>query len=227
VTGSFRDVVTVDVLAPPTFLAAGLLAVAGAAKIARPGAAAQLLTDVRIPGDRWSARLLGGAEIAAAGWALLAPDAGGAYALACAYLAFSAFLGYVLVARPDAGSCGCAGGKTVPPSVLHLSLDLLAGLAALGYAVEHGPDARTWIASLGLGALPVVGGLALAAWIATIAVAEAPASWRAWSPALVPEHEHDSHDHPRADDALALAGVGPGHPSLWPNTADPAGDPTA
>jgi hypothetical protein len=227
VTGSFRDVVTVDVLALPTFLAAGLLAVAGAAKIASPGAAAQLLSDVRIPGGRWSARILGGAEVGVAGWALGAPDAGGAYALTCAYVVFSAFLGYVLVARPDAGSCGCAGAKTVAPSALHLSLDLLAGLVALGYAYVHGPDAGTWVASLGLGALPVVGGLVLAGWIATIAVAEAPAAWRAWSPAAVPEHGHDRHEHPRADDALALAGVGPGHPSLWPNAAAPAEDQTA
>lgn len=226
-TGSFRDVVTVDVLAPPTFLAAGLLAVAGAAKIARPGSAAQLLTDVRIPGARPTARLLGGVELTAAGWALVAPDAGGAYALACAYIAFAAFLGYVLVARPDAGSCGCAGAKTVPPNVLHLTLDLLAGFAALGYAVGHGSDAHTWIASLGLGAVPVIGGLVLAAWIAIVAVTEAPTAWRAWSPAAVPEHEHGTHDHPRADDALALAGIGPGHPSLWPNAAGPAGDPTA
>jgi hypothetical protein len=226
-TGSFRDVVTADVLAPPTFLAAGLLAVAGAAKIARPRAAEQLLADVGIGGGSWAARSLGAAEIAVAGWALVAPAAGGAYAMAFTYVAFAGFLGYVLVARPDAGSCGCAGGKTVPPSALHLSLDLLAGVSALGYATAHGPDARDWIASLGLGAIPVVAGLLLAAWVVTVAVAEVPAAWRAWSPAVVADHEHESHDHPRADDALALAGIGAGHPSLWPNTAVPAEDRTA
>jgi hypothetical protein len=214
--------VTADVLAPPTFLAAGLLAVAGAAKIASPGASAQLLSDVRIPGGRRSARLLGLVEIVAASWACIAPDKGGAYALACAYLVFSGFLAYLLVARPDAGSCGCAGAKTVPPSVLHLSVDLLAGLAAVGYALGGGPDARTWVASLGLGALPVLGGLALAGWIAMIAVAEAPGSWRSWDPGAAADPDRGPHDHPRADEALALAGIGPGHPTLWPNTVDPA-----
>jgi hypothetical protein len=217
--------VTSDVLAPPTLLAAGLLAVAGAAKIASPGASAQLLSDVRIPGGRGSARFLGAAEVVTAGWACIAPG-GGAYALAFAYLGFSAFLAYLLIARPGAGSCGCTGAKAVPPSVLHLALDALAGLAALGYALARGPDARTWLGSLGLGALPVLGGLALAGWIAAIAVAEAPGSWRSWTPGAV--EDRGRHDHPRADEALALAGIGPGHPSLWPNTrADPAGEATA
>jgi Methylamine utilisation protein MauE len=216
--------VTAHVLAPPTFLAAGLLAVAGAAKIARPHATEQLLSDLGIGGP-WTARSVGAVEIAIAGWATVATA--GAYALAFVYVAFAGFLGYVLVARPDAGSCGCAGAKTVPPSALHLSLDVLAGLAALGYAVVHGPSARTWVASLGPGAVPVLAGLLLAAWVLTVAVAEAPAAWRAWSPAAVADHEHEAHDHPRADDALALAGIGAGHPSLWPNTAAPAEDRTA
>jgi hypothetical protein len=219
--------VTADVLASPTFLAAGLLVIAGAAKIASPGASAQLLSDVRIPGGRRSARFLGALEVLAAGWACLAPEAGGAYALACAYLGFSAFLAYLLVARPDAGSCGCAGAKAVPPSVLHLALDALAGSAALGYALLHGPNARSWVASLGMGALPVLGGLALAGWIAAIAVAEAPRSWRSWVPDPDADHDHGRHDHPRTDEALAMAGIGPGDPSLWPNTADPPAEWTA
>jgi hypothetical protein len=219
--------VTADVLAPPTFLAAGLLAAAGAAKIARPRAAEQLLADVGIGGGSWSARLLGGIEICVAGWALVAPAVVGAYALAVVYVAFAGFLGYVLVARPGAGSCGCAGAKTVPPSVLHLSLDVIAGLAALGYAALRGPGVPTWIASLGLGAIPVLAGLLVAAWIVTVAVAEAPQAWRAWNPSTGDGHEHAPHDHPRADDALALAGIGPGHPSLWPDTAEPAEDRTA
>ncbi len=224
-TGSFGEVVTADVLAPPTFLAAGLLAVAGAAKLADPGAAAQLLADVGVPHGRAAARLLGAAEVAAAGWALLAPR--GAYAVACAYLLFSAFLAYVLVARPDAGSCGCAGSKTVPPSALHLSLDVLAGVAALGHALAGGSGGWGWIASLGTGAVPVLGGLVLAGWVATVAVAEAPGSWRSWRPGGPEEHDHPAHDHPRADEALALAGIGPGHPSLWPSTAGEGGDRTA
>jgi hypothetical protein len=226
-TGSFGDVVTADVLAPPTFLAAGLLAVAGAIKVARPRAAEQFLIDLGLGGGARAAQTIGAGEIAVAGWAFVAPAHGGAYVLAWTYAAFAGSLAYVLVAHPDAGSCGCAGSKTVPPSALHICLDVLAGCAALGYAITHAPGAATWIASLGVGAFPVVGAMLFAAWLVTVAVAEAPGAWRAWSAATVAPHAHEPHDHPRADDALALAGIGPGHPSLWPATAMPVEDRTA
>jgi hypothetical protein len=209
--------VTPDAIAPPFFLAAALLSVSGALKVVRPRATAQAMLDVGLPGSSALARGLGSVEVAAAAWAILAPAAGGALALSFAYFGFAGFLAYVLTTHPDAGSCGCAGSKAVPPSLLHLTLDLGAGVVGLGYAAASGPSAPAWSAGLGAASVLVFAGLGVAGWLAAVAVTEAPVAWRAWAP---PEHVHDPDrrdDHDAtAEAALASAGIGPGHPSLWP-----------
>ena len=208
---------TPDTIAPPFFLAAALLMVSGALKLVRPRASAQALLDAGLPSSLALARGLGSLEVAVAAWAILAPAAGGALALALAYLAFAGFVAYILKQHPDGASCGCAGTKAVPPSALHVTLDLAASLAGVAYALTAAPSAVGWIAGLGPGAGAVLAGLGLAGYLAVVAVAEAPPAWRAWAP---PEHVDDPHrrdDHDAsAEAALATAGIGPGHPSLWP-----------
>jgi len=209
--------VTPDAIAPPFFLAAALLVLSGVLKLVRPRATAQAMLDAGLPGSGAVARGLGTLEVGAAAWAMLAPAAGGAIALAAVYLGFAGFLGHVLRAHPDAGSCGCAGAKAVPPSLLHLTLDAMAALVALAYAIAAGPSAVAWMSSLGGAVALVLAALGFAGWLAVVAVAEAPLAWRAWAP---PEHAHDPHrrdDHDAsAEAALAKAGIGHGHPSLWP-----------
>jgi hypothetical protein len=214
--------VTPDAIAPPFFLAAALLALGGALKVVRPRATAQALVDADLPGSGAVARGLGVVEVAAASWAILAPGTGGAVALAVAYLGFAAFLAYVLRTHPDAGSCGCAGGKAVAPSALHLTLDAVAVAVGVAYGAAGGPSAVAWIGALGAGAgVMVVAGLTLAGWLAVVAVTEAPVAWRAWSPPahVADEQRRDDHDA-TAEAALASAGIGPGHPSLWPGVVD-------
>jgi hypothetical protein len=211
--------VTPDTLAPPFFLAAGLLVLAGAVKVVTPATTAQAILDAGLPGSRPVARGVGLLEIAAGTAALLAPAAGGAIACGALYLAFAGFLGYVLLAHPDAGSCGCAGPTPVPPSRLHLTLNVLASFVAFGYASTTAPSVIGWLNSLGWAAVPVTLGLALAGWLAVVAVTVAPEAFRAWTP---PVHDHDAephgHDHAVADRELESAGVVPGHASLWPGT---------
>jgi hypothetical protein len=216
--------VTADVFAPICFLAAALLVVAGLVKQVRPRATAQALLDAGLPGSVPIARGVGAVELAVGVWALAAPAAGGALALGVLYLGFVGFLAYVLWTHPEAGSCGCAGPTPVPPSRLHLVLNVIAGLAGLGYALAGPTDASTWLVSLGWVAVPAVFGLALAGWLAVIAVTQAPIAFRAWEP---PAHDHDlephGHDHAIADEELAIAGIRPGHPSLWPGVKEEAG----
>jgi len=209
--------VTADVLAPICFLAAGLLVAAGVAKQVRPRATAQALLDAGLPGSVTIARGVGAIEIVVGVWALAAPADGGALALGALYLGFAGFLGYVLRAHPDAGSCGCAGPTPVPPSRLHLSLDGVASISGLGYAIAGAADASTWLSSLGWVAVPAVLGLVLAGWLAVVAVTQAPIAFRAWEP-LAPDYdlEPHGHDHAVADEELAIAGIRSGHPSLWP-----------
>jgi hypothetical protein len=213
--------VTPDTLAPPFFLAAGLLALAGLVKIATPDATAQAILDAGLPGSRSVARSVGVVEVATGIWAATAPATGGAIACGALYLGFACFLGYVLLAHPDAGSCGCAGPTPVPPSRLHASLNVLAGLVAVAYAFTSAPSLGLWLGSLGWGAVPVTLGLALAGWLAVVAVTVAPEAFRAWTP---PVHDHDAephgHDHAVTDRELETAGVVPGHASLWPGTKD-------
>jgi len=211
--------VTPDAIAPPYALVIVLLLVSGVLKVLRPRATAQAMLDGGLPGSTTAARCVGVVEIVVAGWALAAPGAGGAAALAVVYLCFAAFLGYVLRTHPDAGSCGCAGATAVPPSRLHLTLDLLAAAIAIAYASTGGPAVGAWTRDLGFGAIPIAAGLAVAGWLVVVAVTQVPGAWRAWAPppgAL--DHDHAPDEHVGAEDALATAGIGPGHPSLWPGT---------
>jgi hypothetical protein len=203
-------------------LAAGLLGVAGATKVARPRATAQAMRDAGLPGGDSLARTLGGVELAAAAAAVLIPGVG-ALALSVCYLAFAGFLAVVL-RRPSVSSCGCAGARAVPPSRLHLAMNLVAAASGVVVALVATASPISWLLGLGAGALPVAGGLVLAGWLAIVAVTEVPAAVAAWRP---PDHEHPPPDHDhrdhhvRAEEALARAGIGPGHPSLWPGLVPP------
>ena len=208
-------------LAPVFLLAAGLLVLAGAAKILRPDPTAQALLDAGLPGTLAAARVVGTVEVTVGAWASLAPAAGGAIVLGGLYLVFAGYLGFLLAARPDAGSCGCAGSTAVPPSRLHLALNLGASATGFAYATTEAPGVGIWIVSLGWAAVPVVFGLVVAGWLAVVAVTAAPTAFRAWSPDDR-EHQHDhqphGHDHVATDVELAEAGIAAGHASLWPNT---------
>ncbi len=216
---------TPDAIAPPFFLAASLLLVSGALKLVRPRATARALLDAGLPGSRAVARGLGAGECAAAAFAVAAPARGGALALAIVYLAFAGFVGYVLRTHPTAGSCGCGGSKAVPPSLLHLGLDVVAAAAGLAYLAEHGPSAEVWFAGLGWGSVPVLAGLVLAGWLFVVVVTEVPPAWRAWTPPTDDRGGSHADRHLVAEDALSIAGIGPGHPSLWPGVEPDAGAP--
>jgi hypothetical protein len=218
--------VTPDALAPIFFLSAGLLAAAGAAKLVRPRSTAQALLDVGWPASDAIARVVGTVEVVVGVSALAFGGAAWSAASALVYLAFAAFLAFVLRRHPGAGSCGCAGAKAVPPSRLHLALNLVASASGLAFATADGPGAAVWIADLGAAAIVVIPGLVLAGWLTVIAVTEAPEAWRAWMPPAPHEgHAHEPRDHhTRAEEALASAGIGPGHPSLWPGVEPPSQD---
>ena len=217
--------VTPDTIAPPFFLATSLLLLSGVLKLVRPRATAQALLDAGLPGSRAVARGLGAGECAAAAFAAAAPARGGALALAIVYLGFAGFVGYVLRTHPTAGSCGCAGSKAVPPSLLHLGLDVVAATAGLAYLGERGPSAGVWLAGLGWGSVPVLVGLVVAGWLLVVVVTEVPPAWRAWTPPTDDRAASHGDRHLVAEDALSIAGIGPGHPSLWPGVGADAGAP--
>jgi len=75
---------------------------------------------------------------------------------------FAAVITYVLVAKVPLASCGCAGSRQTPPSLIHLSIDItLAATAAVAALVHADGFIDTW-ARLGLLGLPAALALATA-----------------------------------------------------------------
>ena len=208
-----------EIVAPPLYVAAGLLLVSGASKLRRPEAAARALYAAGVPGAREAARALGGAEVAAGALALAAPTPVGAPALAACYGGFAAFLAYLMWRRPEAASCGCAGDRDVPPNAVHLALDLLAVAVGISAWLLDAPGLAGYVAGLGLGAIPVLAGIAATAGVAAVVATELPAALGAYRrPRPHAAAGDGGRRHERADAALAAAGIGAGHASLWPGT---------
>jgi hypothetical protein len=126
-------------LTPAFLAAAGLLAVAGVAKLSRPAGTSRALRAQGLPA-RWGlVRALGTAEIAVAVAALLELR-GGAALLAVTYAGFTAFVGLALVRGRPLSSCGCFAEPDVPPTPVHLVVTaaLAASAAVVGAAAGSG-----------------------------------------------------------------------------------------
>lgn len=109
------------------WIAAGLLLLAGGAKIRRPAAPGRALVLAGLPGGVVAVRLLGAGEVLVAVLAL----AVGGWAWAPVAVAYGAFAVFVARerARP-ASSCGCFGEEGVPLTRLHLVVDAVLAVAA-------------------------------------------------------------------------------------------------
>jgi hypothetical protein len=168
--------VSPQVLAAPFFAAAGLLGWAGIAKLRRPGPAASALASARLPHDPLLVRLLGAGELALAGTCVLRPTRIAAVAMAAVYLAFGAFLAMAKAGAIGLSSCGCAGGRVVRPSWLHVALDLTAAAVAILQAIA--PQASAGLfrfsSNLPLHGLSFLAGTVLLAYLAGLAVAFLP-----------------------------------------------------
>src|SRR5437867_2348393 len=117
--------VSPQVLAAPFFAAAGLLGVAGVAKLRQPGPASDALASAGLPHGVLSVRLLGAGELALAAVCVARPTPLAALAMAGVYAAFAAFLALAKAGAISLSSCGCAGERVVRPSWLHVVLNLL------------------------------------------------------------------------------------------------------
>ena len=136
---------------------AGVLVVAGMAKLLRPVPARRALAALGLPGDP---RMLGVAELAAAALALAVPGRLAGPVLALLFGAFA--VAGVRLSRAGEG-CGCFGGADErPPGRALIAFDIVAVVAAVSAAVlaAHAPLALgSWTLGIAAGAA----GLALAA----------------------------------------------------------------
>ncbi len=144
------------------WIGAGLLLLAGVAKLRRPDASGRALVLAGLPGGRGAVRALGLGEVAVA---LAGLGFGGpAWALqAVLYTGFTAFVARERT-RPSS-NCGCFGEEDVPLTGLHVVVDAALALGAGAAALLGAPGL------LGAGAAGAAGWIALPlAVVATLAV---------------------------------------------------------
>lgn len=165
--------VRVHLLTPAFLAAAGLLAVAGLAKLARPAGTSRALRAQGLPA-RWGlVRFLGAAEIAVAAAALLELRFGAAL-LAVTYAGFTAFVGVALVRGRPLSSCGCFAEPDVPPTPVHLVVTAALAASAAVVGAGSGAGLPALLAGPVLPAAGAVGSALLVGWLAYLVLAELP-----------------------------------------------------
>ncbi len=163
-----------EALGAVVFPAAVLLAAAGVVKLVRPDASLPALGAAGLPARRGPVQVLGIGELGAGIAVLYAPSPVTCGLLALAYLCFAGFIARLLAVGATDMSCGCAGKAELPPSLLHLALNLVAAAGALIAMWSPPSGVAAWVGSLGaygaIAGLGVVG----AAWAAYLTAAFTP-----------------------------------------------------
>ena len=166
-------------LTPLLASAAGVLLVAGAAKLRSPGGASAALQTLGLPAARFVVRGVAACEIALGVACLLDPSTVIACLVAAIYAMFA--LVALLLARRSS-SCGCFGDPEMPASPMQSVLSLMLSVVALTAAIA-GAHGSAWMLDR-----PIAGGVALIAAIAgsayglVLAYTRLPAAWVAWAP---------------------------------------------
>ena len=163
-------------LTGPALVAAALLVVAGAAKVADPANTVGALRAMRLPSSSTLVRCGAAVEAAIGVTAIVVGGAVPWALVAASYLAFAVFVVAALRAGTMIGSCGCFGHEDTPPHPVHVALDLvLAGVAASA-AVQGLVPAAAIADDPGQGVVVVVlAGLSLA--LVYAAFVDLPRAW--------------------------------------------------
>jgi hypothetical protein len=158
-------------------VAAGLLCLAGAAKVARPDDMARAMATL-LPGPpplhvmRWLVRVGAAAEAILGAVAIVFPRPATAALVALSYASFLAVVVYARLRGRPLATCGCFGRPDTPPTALHLVVDVvLAGAAAAVAfgAPVHGTLA-TQLAHQPWAGLPLLFVSAVGLWLTALAL---------------------------------------------------------
>jgi hypothetical protein len=172
--------VTVDeVLTVPFATLAGLLLVAGVAKLRSPAAALRALALAGLPAAPALARGLGAAELALGTICLLAPGRVGALALTVAFAAFAWFLIRLMRREADSAPCGCFGDSSSGASPVHLVFDLCAVVIA-ALAVVAPPPALTDVGAHGMELFALLVGTAGSVYLCFLIFTALPSLWTSY-----------------------------------------------
>jgi hypothetical protein len=167
---------------PAYMTVAGLLGVAGVAKLRSPRVAVgAIASGARPVPAAAAARALGAGELALAGACIAAPGRLSALALALAYLALAGVVLRLRAARA-AGGCGCFGEDSAPAGLWHFGLDVAAAAVALAAAASP-PPAWGVISEHPAQLAIALAGVAAAIALARLAFTALPAAWEAYGSA--------------------------------------------
>lgn len=163
-------------------VAAGVLLVAGLAKLRRPKAAAVALRAIGLGGGLVAVRMLAAGEVAIGLTCLIRPRPAECAALAAIYVALA---GFVLLASrlPDPPpSCGCSGThRDPPPHPLHALIDLILAGAGMVAALGSPAGLRELAGSPAL-AVPLAVGLVASVALVLAALETLPVVLLAYRP---------------------------------------------
>jgi hypothetical protein len=160
-------------LTGPVLAAAGLLALAAPAKLARPANTANALGQLGLPRSTALVRLLGVGELALAVAVLLAPSRPVLALLATAYLGFAGFVLLALRRGTALSSCGCFGKADTPPTRVHVAVVAAFAAVALS-AVATGSASLPEVLRAPAAGLPVLAAAAMTGWLSWVALAVLP-----------------------------------------------------
>lgn len=210
------------ILAPLLYIAAGFLLISGIAKFRRPTPTSSALRNAGFPSSVVVVRLIGAAEFAVGTLCLASPSRLLSFALGTLYLSFAAFLVYLLQVKPEAQSCGCMGSREVPPSRLHIGLNLFAGVVGFSAGFFHTLSLLSLIRAEPAVAPALLFGCLGLGYFFWVAINDLPSAWASYSSVLAPirrpltARERDE----REEAGLRAAGLLPGDPSLYPGRPD-------
>ncbi|MBM3674852.1 MAG: hypothetical protein FJW88_07810 [Actinobacteria bacterium] len=122
----------------PFLVACGLLCVAGVAKLADPTMTVGALDRLGVHVAPSTMRFGGGAEALLGATAAVTALSWIAALVAVSYGMFGVFVVVAMVRGAPIGSCGCFGRADTPPSVVHLLVDVVAIVAAVGVVRGEG-----------------------------------------------------------------------------------------
>ena len=161
------------VLTVPALIAAALLVVAGAAKVADPVNTVGALRALHLPASPGLVRA--GAAVEATVGAAAAVVGGTVWwsLVAASYVAFAAFVVAALRAGTMIGSCGCFGHEDTPPHSVHVVLDVVLAAVAIAAAAQDLVPASVIADDPGIG-IVIVGLSVLGLYLAYAAFVDLP-----------------------------------------------------
>ena len=153
---------------PLVWAASFLLVAGGIAKLRHPAETVPALRAVGISAHRYAVMVLGAIEVAVGAGAIAGLSRAFDVLVAVLYVAFAAFSARLVAIGAPGVSCGCAGKRSIPPSLLHAGLNLVAAAGALAAALNHeAVPQNLYLVALTVGSLAI-------AWAAFLAVAYVP-----------------------------------------------------